>query len=134
LSFFKENYPALEKYSFTNEFLVGYHHYYGGCFIIYQSSTNRELWCFESRHRILIHFSGNQNTYESGCHTRQPLLFLVGIIWITTHIIVMIIVAKIIKALLYVAGKSIGGAASAPIVAAFSPFSPRDYWLFWVMP
>jgi hypothetical protein len=28
----------------------------------------------------------------------NPLLFLVGIIWITTHIIIMIIVAKIIKA------------------------------------
>jgi uncharacterized membrane protein len=68
------------------------------------------------------------------------LLFLVGIIWITTHIIVMIIVAKIIKApFFYVAVGSqanIGGAASAPIVAAaFSPFSPVGYyWLFWVMP
>ena len=57
----------------------------------------------------------------------NPLLFLVGIIWITTHILVMIIVAKIIKApFFYVAVGSqanIGGAASAPIVAAaFSPF------------
>jgi uncharacterized membrane protein len=57
----------------------------------------------------------------------NPLLFLVGVIWITTHIIVMIIVAKIIKApFFYVAVGSqanIGGAASAPIVAAaFSPF------------
>jgi uncharacterized membrane protein len=55
------------------------------------------------------------------------ILFLVGIIWITTHIIIMIIVAKIIKApFFYVAVGSqanIGGAASAPIVAAaFSPF------------
>jgi hypothetical protein len=84
----------------------------------------------QSRHRILIHFSGNhRNTYESGCHTRQPLLFLVGIIWITTHIIIMIIVAKIIKApFFYVAvgSQANGGAASAPIVAAaFSPFSSR---------
>jgi uncharacterized membrane protein len=58
------------------------------------------------------------------------LLFLVGIIWITTHIIVMIIVAKIIKApFFYVAVGSqanIGGAASAPIVAAFSPSSRRS--------
>jgi uncharacterized membrane protein len=45
----------------------------------------------------------------------NPLLFLVGIIWITTHIIIMIIVAKIIKALSLCCRSqaNIGGAASA---------------------
>jgi uncharacterized membrane protein len=49
----------------------------------------------------------------------------------------MIIVAKIIKApffMLQWSQANIGGAASAPIVAAaFSPFSLRRvYWLFWL--
>lgn len=53
-------------------------------------------------------------------------LFLVGIIWMAVHIIILLTVAKIIKApFFFVAVGSqanIGGAASAPIVAsAFSP-------------
>jgi len=53
-------------------------------------------------------------------------LFLIGLIWMLVHIIILIIVAKLIKApFFFVAVGSqanIGGAASAPIVAsAFSP-------------
>jgi uncharacterized membrane protein len=52
----------------------------------------------------------------------NPKLFLVGALWITVHISIMMLVAKIIKApFFYVAVGSqanIGGAASAPIVAA----------------
>ncbi len=52
----------------------------------------------------------------------NPILFLMGAIWITIHIIILLIVAKIIKApFFFVAVGSqanIGGAASAPIVAA----------------
>lgn len=52
----------------------------------------------------------------------NPKFFLVGIIWILTHVIIMLIVAKIIRApFFFVAVGSqanIGGAASAPIVAA----------------
>ncbi len=52
----------------------------------------------------------------------NPTLFLVGALWILVHIIVLLIVAKIIKApFFFVAVGSqanIGGAASAPIVAA----------------
>jgi len=52
----------------------------------------------------------------------NPKFFLVGIIWILTHITIMLIVARIIRApLFFVAVGSqanIGGAASAPIVAA----------------
>ena len=53
-------------------------------------------------------------------------LFAIGIIWILVHVIILIIVAKLIKApFFYVAVGSqanIGGAASAPVVAsAFSP-------------
>jgi uncharacterized membrane protein len=53
-------------------------------------------------------------------------LFLVGIIWMIVHVVVLLIVAKLIKApFFFVAVGSqanVGGAASAPIVAsAFSP-------------
>lgn len=53
-------------------------------------------------------------------------LFLIGIIWMIVHVIILLLVAKIIKApFFFVAVGSqanVGGAASAPIVAsAFSP-------------
>ena len=53
-------------------------------------------------------------------------LFLIGIIWMLVHVIILLVVAKIIKApFFFVAVGSqanVGGAASAPIVAsAFSP-------------
>ena len=56
----------------------------------------------------------------------NPLLFAVGLFWIAVHVLVLLIIAKLIKApLFFVAVGSqanIGGAASAPIVAsAFSP-------------
>ena len=53
-------------------------------------------------------------------------LFAIGIIWILIHVIILIIVAKIIKAPFFCVAvgsqANIGGAASAPVVAsAFSP-------------
>ena len=56
----------------------------------------------------------------------NPGLFLIGFIWIGIHIILLIVVAKIIRApFFFVAVGSqanIGGAASAPVVAsAFHP-------------
>jgi len=52
----------------------------------------------------------------------QPLLFLVGFIWMAFHAILLITVAKIIKAPFFfvaVGSKAnVGGAASAPVVAA----------------
>jgi uncharacterized membrane protein len=56
----------------------------------------------------------------------NPGLLIVGLIWMSVHAILMIIVAKIIKApffFLAVGSKAnVGGAASAPIVAsAFHP-------------
>ena len=57
---------------------------------------------------------------------KEPLLIIVGIIWMLIHVILMIIVAKIIRAPFFfvaVGSKAnIGGAASAPVVAAaFDP-------------
>ncbi len=57
---------------------------------------------------------------------KEPLLIIVGVIWMLIHVTLMIVVAKIIKApFFYIAVGSkanIGGAASAPVVAsAFDP-------------
>ena len=56
----------------------------------------------------------------------NPSLFIIGLIWMIIHAILLIIVAKIIKApffFLAVGSKAnVGGAASAPILAsAFHP-------------
>ena len=56
----------------------------------------------------------------------NPSLFIIGLIWMTIHVILLIIVAKIIKApffFLAIGSKAnVGGAASAPILAsAFHP-------------
>jgi uncharacterized membrane protein len=52
----------------------------------------------------------------------EPQLILVGIIWMLVHVIILFVVAKVIKAPFFfvaVGSKAnIGGAASAPIVAA----------------
>lgn len=52
----------------------------------------------------------------------NPGLFLVGLIWMTIHVVLLLVVGKIIKApyfFLAVGSKAnIGGAASAPVVAA----------------
>jgi len=52
----------------------------------------------------------------------NKLMFLVGIIWMLVHAILLLVVAKLIKApLFYLAVGSqanVGGAASAPVVAA----------------
>jgi hypothetical protein len=119
---------SIRKIFFTNEFfgwlssLLRRVFYY-----LYQSSKNRELWCFKVGTVFLYILVATIGTHMNlGAILDNPLLFLVGIIWITTHIIIMIIVAKIIKApFFYVAVGSqanIGGAASAPIVAAAGPF------------
>ena len=59
---------------------------------------------------------------DLGALLDNPILFLIGIIWILFHIVVMLLVAWLIKApFFYVAVGSqanIGGAASAPIVAS----------------
>jgi uncharacterized membrane protein len=51
-----------------------------------------------------------------------PMLFVVGLVWMLTHVTLLLIVAKMIRApLFFVAVGSqanVGGAASAPVVAA----------------
>lgn len=64
---------------------------------------------------------------DLGAILDNPILFLIGLVWVLIHVIVLLLVARIIRApFFYVAVGSqanIGGAASAPIVAAsFSPY------------
>ena len=56
----------------------------------------------------------------------NPFLIFMGIVWITIHVVLLFLVAKLIRApLFFIAVGSqanIGGAASAPVVAgAFNP-------------
>ena len=58
--------------------------------------------------------------------TDRPALLLLGVIWITVHAVLMLVVAKLIRAPLFFMAvgsqANIGGAASAPVVAtAFHP-------------
>ncbi len=59
---------------------------------------------------------------DLGAVLDNPILFLIGIVWMIFHVLIMILVAWIIKApFFYVAVGSqanVGGAASAPIVAS----------------
>ena len=63
---------------------------------------------------------------DLGALLDRPWLFLLGLIWITVHGVVMLVVAKLIRAPLFFLAvgsqANIGGAASAPVVAsAFHP-------------
>jgi uncharacterized membrane protein len=53
---------------------------------------------------------------------QDPAIFLVGLLWMAVHVLLLFIVAKLIRApffFLAVGSKAnIGGAASAPVVAA----------------
>ncbi|HEU4813145.1 MAG TPA: DUF819 family protein [Xanthomonadaceae bacterium] len=73
---------------------------------------------------ILIATIGMQ--MDLGTLTDRPALLLLGVIWISVHAILMLVVAKLIRAPLFFMAvgsqANIGGAASAPVVAtAFHP-------------
>ena len=73
---------------------------------------------------ILIATIGMQ--MDLGTLTDRPALLLLGFIWISVHAILMLVVAKLIRAPLFFMAvgsqANIGGAASAPVVAtAFHP-------------
>ena len=124
-----ENYPILEQFSLTS-----------GFFWIVVIATAGGLVMSFTRLRtlegagsskiatvflyVLIASIGME--MDIAAVVNSPGLFVVGIIWILFHILVMLVVAKIIRApFFFIAVGSqanIGGAASAPVVAsAFSP-------------
>ncbi|MDQ3494052.1 MAG: DUF819 family protein [Pseudomonadota bacterium] len=63
---------------------------------------------------------------DLGALLERPRLFALGFVWITVHAVLMLVIAKLIKAPLFFMAvgsqANIGGAASAPVVAsAFHP-------------
>ncbi|WPR77584.1 DUF819 domain-containing protein [Algoriphagus sp. NG3] len=120
-----ENYPGLSQYSLDSAFF----------WIVVIATTCGLLLSFTKARKlegagasrlgsvllyVLIATIGMQ--MDLGAVLDNPLLFIVGIVWMLFHIIIMLLVAFIIKApFFYVAVGSqanVGGAASAPIVAA----------------
>lgn len=120
-----DNYPQLQQYSLDSAFF----------WIVVVATTIGLLLSF-TRARdlegagaskmgsvllyVLVATVGMQ--MDLGAVLDNPVFFLIGIIWMVFHVIVMLIVAFLIKApFFYVAVGSqanVGGAASAPIVAA----------------
>lgn len=124
-----ENYPQLSQYSLDSAFF----------WIVVIATTAGLLLSFTKLRNlegvgasrmgsvllyVLVATIGMQ--MDLGAVFDNPILFLIGILWMFFHIVIMIIVAFIIKApFFYVAVGSqanVGGAASAPIIAsAFDP-------------
>ncbi len=127
--FFQENYPGMAKFSFTSSFFwLVVIATTGGLALSFTKA--RELESAGASRLgsvflyILVASIGMKMDIFAIFH--NPGLFFIGFIWISIHIIILLTVAKIIKApFFFVAVGSqanIGGAASAPIVAsAFHP-------------
>ncbi|WKN33986.1 DUF819 family protein [Porifericola rhodea] len=127
--FLEANYPGLNKFSLTSGFF----------WIVVIATTAGLILSFTKVRKlegvgssrfatvflyVLIASIGMQMDITTV--VSNPGLFMVGGIWIMIHIIVLLLVAKLIKApFFFVAVGSqanVGGAASAPVVAsAFSP-------------
>ena len=123
--YFIENHPGLAKFSFHSKFFW---------MIIFASSVGLALSFTKARELegagaskigsaflyILIATIGMK--MDITMIADQPLFFVIGVIWMLIHASLMLGVAKLIKApLFYMAVGSqanVGGAASAPIVAA----------------
>ena len=123
--FFAENFPGSAKYSLTSGFF----------WLVVIATTLGLLLSFTKARKLetmgasdigsvflyfLVATIGMQMDLKALLD--NPTLFLMGMMWISVHAIVLIIVAKIIRApFFFIAVGSqanIGGAASAPIVAA----------------
>ncbi|MDX5421557.1 MAG: DUF819 family protein [Hymenobacteraceae bacterium] len=128
--FFLENFPSLERYSLTSAF-----------FWLVIIATTAGLALSFTRARELESYGASRfgtvflyflvatigMSMDLNAVLDNPKLFLVGVFWITFHIIIMLVIARLIRApFFYVAVGSqanIGGAASAPIVAvAFNKY------------
>lgn len=122
---FGTNYPELDQYSLNSAFF----------WIVVIATTAGLLLSFTKARElegagasrmgsvllyVLVATIGMQ--MDLGAVLDNPILFLIGIIWIVFHVLIMGLVAWIIKApFFYVAVGSqanVGGAASAPIVAS----------------
>lgn len=120
-----ENYPSLKQYSLDSAFFwIVVIATTAGLVLSFTKARNLEGAGASRMGSVLLYVLvatiGMQ--MDLGAVLDNPLLFVVGIIWMVFHILIMLIVAFIIKApFFYVAVGSqanVGGAASAPIVAA----------------
>ena len=127
--YIKSTLPSLEKFSFTSNFF----------WIIVSATTIAVLLSFTNLRNlegvgasrygsvflyILVATIGMKMNIFSIFN--NPGLFIVGLVWIIFHAILMILIAKLIKAPFFFLAvgsqANIGGAASAPIIAsAFHP-------------
>lgn len=124
--FVEENYPGLEKYSLTSKFF----------WLVVFATTFGVVSSFNSRMRALEGVGASRLASvllyvlvaSVGMHMNllaifeNPGLFLVGIIWMIVHVGLLLLVGWLIKApFFFIAVGSqanVGGAASAPVVAA----------------
>lgn len=123
--FFANNFPASERYSLTSGFfwLVVFATTFGLA-LSFTRARNLEGKGASDIGSVFIYFLvatiGMQMDLKALFD--NPKLFLVGVIWIAIHAGILILVAKMIRApFFFIAVGSqanIGGAASAPIVAA----------------
>ncbi len=127
--FFKENFPALERFSFSSSFF----------WTILIVSALGILLSFTSLRKLegagasrvgtvllymLVTTIGMQMDITAIFH--YPVFFLMGIIWISVHGLLLFLVARWLRVPLFFAAvgsqANVGGAASAPVVAsAFDP-------------
>ncbi len=127
--YLKENYPILENYSLTSGFFWIVVIATAAGLILSFTKARKLEGAGSSRFAtvflyILVATIGMQ--MDIATVVSNPGLFMVGGIWIMLHIVILLVVAKLIRApFFFVAVGSqanVGGAASAPVVAsAFSP-------------
>ena len=126
---FETNYPQLNQYSLNSAFFwIVVIATTAGLLLSFTKARNLEGAGASRMGSVLLYVLvatiGMQ--MDLGAVLDNPILFLIGIIWMIFHVLIMIVVAWLIKApFFYVAVGSqanVGGAASAPIVAsAFDP-------------
>lgn len=123
--FIKENYPSLEKFSLTSSFfwLIMIITFIGILLSFTKLKKIEELGASRVGNvflYVLIATIGmHMDLFEI---MKAPYLILLGMIWMGVHAILMVLIAKLIRApYFYLAVGSqanIGGAASAPVVAS----------------
>ncbi|OKL40402.1 DUF819 family protein [Pontibacter flavimaris] len=123
--YFAENFPELETYSITSGFFwLVIIATTAGLLLSFTKARDLEGFGASRFGSIFLYFlvATIGMSMDLGAVLDNPKLFLVGAFWITFHILFMLVVARMIRApFFYVAVGSqanIGGAASAPIVAA----------------
>ena len=123
--FFEKNVPGSERFSLTSSFfwlviiatIIG-------LALSFTKAKKLEQTGASDLGSVLLYFlvATIGMGMDLGAVLDKPIFFLVGILWIIVHVSILLLVAKIIKApYFFVAVGSqanIGGAASAPIVAA----------------